>query len=327
MDRSVLLKMSQAVLVIPFEEGVADILDKFCRAQISGADYDRMAELILCSMLKKKDEKIYEALTKYMEKNDLQGKLSAQVILPVLREYIVLLIIDEAETAGQSATFSLMLKNALLGVLKGKGQVMQAETLTPTFGIYKQYLDEEKTFKADNANELLPSFLDAAPEISNFELNGIDEGKEKIKSLMYDAAFYRYKQFIRKLDINEENVTLKIYKLVAKLVNESPWMYIDKSPAQTIKHLFDKLGIINAKKEIRDIINELNPSFAESETAYNKTSIILCLLKGEEDVFCIMHEDNQIDLLDFAVYLYYELQAERMMKKNKIKTEEKSNGE
>lgn len=326
MDKSVLLKMSQEVLVIPFEEDIADSLDKFCRDQISEVDYDRMAELILCSTLKKTDEEIGEALANYMEENDLQSKLSAQVILPVLQEYIVLLIIDEAETAGQKATFSLMLKNALLGVVKGKGQVMQTETVIPTFGIYKQYLDEKKTFIAEGANELLPSFLDAAPETAKFELKG-EDGKDKMKSLMYDAACYRYQQFIKELIITEEDVVQKVYKIVEMLVNKSPWMYVDKNPALTLKKLFGKLDISNVKLEIRDIISDLKPSFAENDATYNDTSILLCLLKGENDNFGIMNEDNQIDLIDFAVYLYYELQAERMMKENEIEKEEESNGE
>lgn len=326
MDKSVLLKMSQEVLVIPFEEDIADFLDKFCRDQINGVDYDRMAELILCSILKNKDAEIAEALTKYMKENNLQGRLSAEVILPVIQEYIVLLIIDEAETDGQRATFSLMLKNALLGVVKGEGQVMQADNVISTFGIYKQYLDEEKTFKADNANELLPSFLDAAPETSKFELKG-EDGKAKMKSLMYDAACYRYQQFINNLVITEEEVVLKVYRFVEMLVNESPWMYADKRPAQSIKKLFEKLEIGNAKIEIKDIISDLKPCFSESDVEYNDTSILLCLLKGDEDIFNILKDGNQIDLMDFAVYLYYELQTERMMKENKIGKEEESNGE
>lgn len=322
MDKSVLLKMSQEVLVIPFEENIASMLDDFCRSQISGVDYDRMAELIFCFLLRKNDEDIEGALLQYMEDHDLQGKLSARVIMPVLIEYIVLLLIDEAETEGQKATFSLMLKNALLGVVKGVGHVIRPEVILPIFGKYMMYLDEEKTFVENEAERLLPRFLDAPSETTQFVFKEAGDAA-KIKSLMYDAASYRYQNLVDNLILTEGSVIGKVYDLVDNLVNESPWMYVDRKPAQTIKKLFVKQGIDNVAVEIKDIVAELTPIYSESETVFNSTSIILSLIKGGEDICKVMSDGNKIELMDFAVYLYYELQAERMMEENKIEEEAK----
>ena len=84
-----------------------------------------------------------------------------------------------------------------------------------------------------------------------------------------------------------------------------------------------KLGIDDITVEIKDIVTELTPIYAESETVFNSTSIILSLIKGEEDICKVMSDGNKIELMDFAVYLYYELQAERMMDENKIEKEVK----
>ena len=326
MDKSVLLKMSQEVLVIPFEEDISTALDDFCRSQISGIDYDRMAELIFCVLLRKNDEDIESALLQYMEDHKLAGKLSAQVIMPVLIEYIVLLLIDEAETKGQKATFSLMLKNALLGVVKGDGQVIQPEVILPVFGMYAQYLDEEKTFVENEAEGLLPRFLDVPPETTQLVFKESGDAA-KIKSLMYDAASYRYQNLINNLENTEGSDVQKVFDLVNKLVNESPWMYIDKQPAQTIKKLFINMGINNTAIAIKDIVTELAPIYAESEAAFNSTSILLRIIKGEEDICKVMSDGNKIELMDFAVYLYYELQAERMIEENEIDEEDENNGE
>ena len=317
-----MLKMSQEVLVIPFEEDIASMLDDFCRSQMSGVDYDRMAELIFCFLLRKNDEDIEGALLQYMEDHDLQGKLSARVIMPVLIEYIVLLLIDEAETEGQKATFSLMLKNALLGVVKGVGHVIRPEVILPIFGKYTMYLDEEKTFVENEAERLLPRFLDAPSETTQFVFKEAGDA-EKIKSLMYDAASYRYQNLVDNLILTEGSVIGKVYDLVDNLVNESPWMYVDKKPAKTIKKLFVKLGIGNITVEIKDIVTELAPIYAESDVDFNLTSILLRLIKGEYDFCKVLSDDNKIELMDFAVYLYYELQAERMMEENKIEEEVK----
>lgn len=322
MDKSVLLKMSQEVLVIPFEERIASMLDDFCRSQMSGVGYDRMAELIFCFLLRKNDKDIEGALLQYMEDYGLHGKLSAQVIIPVLIEYIVLLLIDEAETEGQKATFSLMLKNALFGVVKGVGHVIRPEVISSTFGKYKMYLDEEKTFVENEAEELLPIFLDAPSKTTQFVFKEAGDAA-KIKSLMYDAASYRYQNLVDNLAFTEGSIIGKVFDIVDNLVNKSPWMYVDKKPAQTIKKLFEKLGIDNVAVEIKDIVAELTPIFAESEVVFNSTSIILSLIKGEEDICKVMSDGNKIELMDFAVYLYYELQAERMMEENKIEEEVK----
>lgn len=322
MEKSILLKMSQEVLVIPFEENIASSLDEFCRSQMSGVGYDRLAELIFCFLLRKNDEDLEGALLQYMEDNDFQGKLSARVIMPVLIEYLVLLLVDEAENEEQKATFSLMLKNALFGVVKGVGQVILPEVILPTFGHYMTYLDEEKTFVENEAEKLLPRFLDVPSETTKFVFNEAGDA-EKIKSLMYDAASYRYQNLIDNLTLTEGSIIRKVFGLVDSLVNESPWMYVDKKPAQTIRKLFTKLAIDNITVEIKDIVEELAPIYAESEAVFNSTSIILSLIKGEEDVCRVMSDGNKIELMDFAVYLYYELQAERMMEDNKIEEEVK----
>ena len=322
MDKSVLLKMSQEVLVIPFEENIASMLDDFCRSQMSGVDYDRMAELIFCFLLRRNDEDIEGALLQYMEDHELQGKLSAQVIMPVLIEYIVLLLIDEAETEGQKATFSLMLKNALLGVVKGVGRVICPEVILPTFGKYTMYLDEEKTFEENEAEKLLPIFLDAPSKTTQFVFKEAGDAA-KIKSLMYDAASYKYQNLVDNLTLTEGSDIRIVFDLVDNLVNESPWMFVDKKPAQTIKKLFAKSGIDNIAVEIKDIVDELTPIYSESETVFNSTSIILSLIKGKEDICNVMSDGNKIELMDFSVYLYYELQAERMMEENKIGEEVK----
>ena len=121
--------------------------------------------------------------------------------------------------------------------------------------------------------------------------------------------------------LTEGSVIGKVYDLVDNLVNESPWMYVDRKPAQTIKKLFVKLGIDNITVEIKDVVDELTPIYAENEAIFNSTSIILSLIKGEEDICKVMSDGNKIELMDFAIYLYYELQAERMMQENKIKEE------
>lgn len=322
MDKSVLLKMSQEVLVIPFEENTASMLDDFCRSQMSGVDYDRMAELIFCFLLRKNDEGIENALLQYMKAHDLQGKLSVRVIMPVIIEYLVLIIIDEAETEGQKATYSLMLKNALLGVVIGDGHVIQPEVILPTFGMYALFLDNEKTFVENEAEVLLPKFLDVPSETTHFVFKEAGDAK-KIKSLMYDAACYRYQNLVDNLTLTEGNDIKKTFDLVENLVNEIPWMYIDKKPAQTIKKLLAKHGIDNATVEIKDIVEELAPIYEESEATFNPTSIILNLIKGKEDICKVMNDGNTIELMDFAVYLYYELLTERMIEENKIEKEVK----
>ena len=122
-DKNTLKKMSQDVLVIPFSDELAELLDSFCSQQAEDISKERFGELTISFLNRVKDEELEEAFETFRNEEGVNGNLSKTAIMPVLAEQIVLKAIDGAGASKESALYSLMLKNALILAVKGNGFV------------------------------------------------------------------------------------------------------------------------------------------------------------------------------------------------------------
>ena len=145
-DKKILREMSQDVLVIPFTEEMADKLDKFCRIQIENIEQNKVEKLIMSFLTRKNDKELEMAFNKYATESEQTNNILPVAILPVLAEYIVLLVIDGCEETKRRALYTLMLKNALLIAVKGDGFVAHPKAVADIFGNYYDYLRDEKVF-------------------------------------------------------------------------------------------------------------------------------------------------------------------------------------
>ena len=215
-DKKILREKSQDVLVIPFTEEMADKLDKFCRIQIENIEQNKVEKLIMSFLTRKNDKELEMAFNKYATESEQTNNILPVAILPVLAEYIVLLVIDGCEETKRRALYTLMLKNALLIAVKGDGFVAHPKAVADIFGNYYDYLRDEKVFgKGEENNNVLAEVLDAAEESFTEKIGEVDS--ETIKAIVYDAVLYRYANFIK--DIKREITNIQF--LVANLLKLS----------------------------------------------------------------------------------------------------------
>ena len=307
-DKNTLKKMSQDVLVIPFSDELAELLDSFCSQQAEDISKERFGELTISFLNRVKDEELEEAFETFRNEEGVNGNLSKTAIMPVLAEQIVLKAIDGAGASKESALYSLMLKNALILAVKGNGFVACPEAIAETYGAYYEFIMEERTFGKEDeehtvTRRLLDSEIDSLTEILN------DADGEVLKAIVYDAATYRYKEMVDGINIDTANLVQSIYEMVKKLVNEAPWKYIDCEPAETIKQILGETA--NTELTLSEVIDSL--SNEEEDEELLATSILLRLIGGD---------DSDIELsgvvkfgaAEIAVYLYYELLAEAISK-------------
>lgn len=200
-DKKILREMSQDVLVIPFTEEMADKLDKFCRIQIENIEQNKVEKLIMSFLTRKNDKELEMAFNKYATESEQTNNILPVAILPVLAEYIVLLVIDGCEETKRRALYTLMLKNALLIAVKGDGFVAHPKAVADIFGNYYDYLRDEKVFgKGEENNNVLAELLDADEESFTEKIGEVDS--ETIKAIVYDAVLYRYANFIKDIKID-----------------------------------------------------------------------------------------------------------------------------
>lgn len=304
-DKTTLCQMSKDVLVIPFTEETAEKIDKFCSGQIENLDADRMEELIMSFLTRKNDEQLEKAFKTYVSEEFMAEGLSIAAIMPVIAEYTVLKAIEECEDEGEKALFSLMLKNALILAVKGNWFVANAQAVANTFGYYKAYLIEHKTFEAEESDDVASELLETDEDTFDNKWAEVDNGTAK--AILYDATLKRYADFVDTLQVDKGNSIKGAYNLVRQMVEEIPWLYADIEPAQTINKKMGEEG--NETVRLQEVKDELKGEVEEKDNAYRLTSVLLRL--ATDDVEGMMPDYTaEMTVTELAVYLYYELLAE-----------------
>ena len=307
-DKNTLREMSQDVLVIPFSEEDADTLDRFCEKQVEEITQERFEALVLGFLTRENDEELEDAFDIFCENEDYGDGLSRAAIIPVLSEYIVLKTIENVESNEESALYSLLLKNAMILAVKGNGFVAYPKVLADAFDVYSNYIVDEKTFaKEDVGNEVTRTVLDSEDDALAAIINNAES--EVVKSIVYDAAAYRYKKIVDEISIDPDNLIEEIYNVAEQLVDNAPWVYIDKKPAETIKTILGDVS--NTEISLGEVIEKLK--YEEDERKYLPTSILLSLLSGD-DKDIELSSETRFTAAEMAVYLYYELLAETLSK-------------
>lgn len=303
-DKNTLKEMSQDVLVIPFSDELAELLDSFCSQQAEGMTMERFGELTIGFLNREKDAELEDAFETFCKEEGINDNLSKAAIMPVLAEHIVLKSVGGAESSVESALYSLMLKNALILAVKGNGFVAHSEALAETFSTYYDFIMDERTFgKEDEDNAVTRSLLDSKIETLTEKTNEADG--EVLKAIVYDAASYRYEQMVNGIKIDSENLAQSIYEMVGKLVTGTPWKYIDSDPAETIKKILGAAAY--TELNLGDVIDCLSDEMEEGEL---QTTSILMRLIGGDDSDIELSKDIRFGAAELAVYLYYEMLAE-----------------
>lgn len=299
-DKNTLIEMSQDVLVIPFTEETADVLDKFCRTQIKNITLDRLEELILAFLTRQNDDNLDCSLLAFVKEEGLSNDIMPRAILPVLAEYIVLLAIEECESSEKKALYSLALKDAIILAVKGEGFVATPKAVSDCYDLYYGFLMDEKVYcQEKDDNDALQELLDSG----SFSEKIKETEEETLKAMVYDAALYRYNNFIGGLHVETDNLIKSVYLMVKKIVDEAPWRYADVETAITIKKVIGKacetvITLSNVKSVLKDQIESDGSGFRLS-------SILLRLINDEDGVS--LPDNISFTVIELAVYIYYEL--------------------
>lgn len=315
-DKNTLTKMSQDVLVIPLGEEEVEIFDRFCEKQVEEMTQDRLETFILSFLNRENNENLMEAFEKFCKDDDCGEGLSREAIVPMLSEYIVLKTIENMEANEERALYSLLLKNALILAVKGNGFVAYPKAISDTFSLYHDYIVNEKTFVTeDEGDKLTRGILDSEDDSLAETICKAEKGV--IKSIVYDAAAYRYQKVVDVLKVESTNLVRDIYRVAKQLVEETPWFYIDQAPADNIKKILGE--DYDAEITLSNVIENLRGE--EEGEDHLLTSILLRIIGG--DVAGIdLSGETRFKAVELAIYLYYELLAEAISEEIK-KTKQK----
>lgn len=313
MEDNVLKRMSEDVLVIPFSNEIVEKLEEFCSVQADNINYEKLSKLTICFIAKIFNENLHKDLVQYIEKHEILRGLPIKVLEPIIAEYIVLLSINKTESDFKRTIYSLMVKNSVFLVVKGYGYLTYPQAVIDTYDLFLTHIEENKTFKSENTINLIDEFLNTDIDKSNYSF-AAKEKKAELKAVFYDAARYRYDNLVNRLanQVIEGDIYLKAYKIIKSLIENTPWIYIDKHPERTIKILMQKLAPKGTQRKLANIITVISEN-NEFNRDYDHTSVLLNVMAGKTYYTQVWNNSAELTLAEFAIYLYYELLTEKLL--------------
>lgn len=262
----------------------------------------------MSSLTRKNDKEFEMTFNKHATESEQTNNIPPVVILSVLIEYIILLVIDGCEETKRKTLYTLMSKNALLVAVKDNGFVIHLRAVANIFGSYYDYLRDEKMFgEGEKNNNAFAELLDTDEESFIGKVGEVDS--ETIRATAYDAALYRYANFIKDIKTDIEHLVKGVLLSSKQLVHNTPRRYADIDVVHTIKKLPGERGeeII----QLGTVKEELKESTEGEEIPYGLMSVLL-RLTSDDDAGTDLPNTTKFKVNELTVYLFYESLVEAM---------------
>lgn len=232
----------------------------------------------------------------------------------VLSEYVLYVLIvgdNNYTTPTNKMIYSLAVRNMMVLRKNSYERLLSPQFIVPMYQFSDRYREQKNQIEECTEMKIVPTIF----ESNNFGEMGIKLGEEnfsEIKRLAQQAAKLEYQELISKIKMEGINDPFILaYYAACQLAMKPQWKYVDSNPVKT---LLDIISIypesIITLKEIKERLEAL--PFFEIHIVKSKTSILLDYLSNKETCKDLNGMNFSTD--EFAIYLYYELFLEELIK-------------
>ena len=300
-------------LVIPLTAEQSDGLDKACHKYVEGMDYllaDRLINVFVCD---KEDQGLEKEVLDVIVEILPDVGLVPPIIYKACCMYIVWLAVNSDVLDDETkADISLMVKNAML-FNKGRRKKLPApEVMIDFYDIWSEYLQSERPEVDMSAS--MQTASEVLTEEDFFKTHSIDDVKNRIirqwafdsiattMTTMFEAKRGEYEQ--------ERCLMKRMTTATIDWIMNLPKMSIDTNGIKNIITLFDEdeLKQQYPVSQIMEVLSEYEIPLSEDDVL--DSSILIKALSNDE----LSEEIGKIklSLLEYGIYLYYELVAEKL---------------
>ena len=302
--------MMNEVVVTPYSTDItsrlASICDEFAK-NLSIYDLDSLLKSFVCNHLdmdfKGEIEKKYDE----MYPNE------ASIVLPpifiiVFSQYIVYKAITDYFNNQDKATASLMLMNYMLC---RKGSLRKL--ILPKFikGMYYEidkYIDLLNDFEEDGDYKHLKGLLKDKNYL-NKHIQDSDFSDEIRRMAITTYRFHQQKLINEHRSLDEQHSYVKVYNFIYILLTQTHWKYTKNDIVSLLSNVLSK-EVQKKTATIDSIVTELKKAQVQLPfSVFEDSSLLLRFVSGEE----MVPEDlktKRLTLMEFGVYVYYELLLE-----------------
>lgn len=230
------------------------------------------------------------------------------IVYLILQTYVLLLVFQtEAISNSKKAYYSLIVRNYIV-LRKGSWSGLICQNwMVSMCSYYKKYatktLDTSKSY-SELLNVVVPcdNWIDTALDISDLNIYN------QLRSLCAAGYRGRLSYYIEsETFVSVDNPFVQIYLLVTKMVTEWNWKYMSSNPLIKLTEVFAANG--KKRKKLSKIVDDIYGCLKESEL-YKPSEASSVLLKSIFSKEYYGLQDQMFSVLEFGVYLYYELLLE-----------------
>ena len=301
-------------LVVPFNDDQLDEIDKACLAIVEDMDYE-LADKLICFVVGNRE---YECLQEKVEDKIKEASPGLgqipNVIYRACCQYVIWLAIRGKQlNESMRAGISLMVRNAMLLRKLYAVKLPAPEVMPELYGMWDDYLHKEEP--EANLVEAMKMATDVLSITDYFTTTTIDEGRaEIVRKWAYDAVItllltkFKYN---RDKYLSENMLPERMTMAVRDWVKELPMAALNTDGIFAIIGLFsqEELNQTYSVKDLLETLKDYDLSLEDGE-AMNSSVLISALndVDLKEDL-----GEMKLSLLEYGIYLYYELIAEKLI--------------
>lgn len=308
-----LVQIMRKSLVVPLPDEQVDGIDKVCQSYLNEMDFVLADRFIDVFVVDKEDEDLENELIEKIQESLPELGGVTRFIFKACCMYIIWLAVvsdelDEATKAG----ISLMVKNAMLQRKNSLQELPAIEVMMDFYDVWENYLASEiPDVNTDDSMNLANEVL---KDTDYFTSNAISEdNRDIIRRWAYDSvSTTMLEAFNRKKDtyLSEESLTDRMTAAVRDWIKNLPSMKMDTDGIRHIITLFEKEEL-NQTYSIKDLVDKLAEyelPLGEDDVLYS--SVLISAL--DDDGLKEEIGNIKLTLLEYGIYLYYELVAEKL---------------
>lgn len=301
-------------LVVSLKDDQLDKIDKACHDIVEDMDYELADKLICFVVGNREDESLQEEVEDKIKDASPKVGLIPDVIYRACCQYVVWLAVKGNQLCdSMRACISLMVRNAML-LRKLRGVKLPAPEVMPElYGAWDEYLQKEEP--DTSLDESMKMATDVLSNMDYFTTTAIDDKRaEIVRKWAYDAVITLLRtRFNDSRDnyIEEKTQSERMTMAVRDWVRNLPMTTLNTDGLKSIVGLFSQEEL-NQKYSVKDLLETLNEYDLSIEDGEVMNSSVLISALSDEEMKKELG-DAKLSLLEYGIYLYYELIAEKLI--------------
>ncbi len=308
MECEELTRAINAHLFVPIEESLTEQLRDVTNLLTADVD-SNMIESYTQAFFKNEADWNFRMLFNKKYKELYNESLALpNIVYQVLEFYFIRQCMDsDTVDSGMKLQISYIVKNFAI-LRKGNWEGI----ICPKWILYIYHYSNIHACKPANGSVNYNQIINAVLPCGRWDATGLDINNQDIYNQLrsLSAAGIRGK-FSAYVESNTftglDNPFIQVYKLEVKMVNEWNWKYISNNPVKKLKNVMGD----NAKKrkKLRNIVDTIRENLKEEELIKPTMRSSVLLKKIQDNKNCGI-EGYSFSVLEFGIYLYYELLLE-----------------